>query len=143
MYIVQLKHGVSIFTIIYYSLYCAFQFGWRALIRVGHRSDFDNNAKGNNIDRRIIVGAWNNAYAVGTVNGRNRAIGPFRAVTNSGDFLSRQNYSRGGSNPADDLTVISARTGSAVSRSVATVPPFPRRRVESSPCTRQFRLYQI
>ena len=60
---------------------------------------FGNNAKGNNIDRRIIVSAWNNAYAVGTVNGRKRAIGPFRAVTNSGDFLSRQNYSCGGSNP--------------------------------------------
>ena len=40
---------------------------------------FANNAKGNAIDRRIIVKSWNNAYSVGTVNGRGRAIGPFRA----------------------------------------------------------------
>ena len=50
------------------------------------------------IDRRVIRSSWNNAYAVGTVNGLKRAIGPFRAVTNSGDFLSRQNYSCGGPN---------------------------------------------
>jgi hypothetical protein len=59
---------------------------------------FGNNARGNSIERRIIVRAWNNPYATGTVNGRKRAIGPFRAVTNSGDFLSRKNYSCGGSN---------------------------------------------
>lgn len=61
---------------------------------------FANNAKsgGNVIDRKIIRSSWNNAYAVGTVNGKGRAIGPFRAVTNSGDFLSRQNYSCGGPN---------------------------------------------
>jgi hypothetical protein len=61
---------------------------------------FANNAKsgGNVMDRKIIRSSWNNAYAVGTVNGKGRAIGPFRAVTNSGDFLSRQNYSCGGPN---------------------------------------------
>ena len=61
---------------------------------------FANNAKsgGNVIDRRVITKSWNNAYAVGTVNNRTRAIGQFRAVTNSGDYLSRQNYSCGGPN---------------------------------------------
>jgi hypothetical protein len=61
---------------------------------------FANNAKSgsNTMDRKIIRSSWNNAYAVGTVNGLGRAIGPFRAVTNSGDFLSRQNYSCGGPN---------------------------------------------
>ena len=42
--------------------------------------------------RRIIRSSWNNSYATGTVNGQKRAIGEFRAVTNSGDFLSRPNY---------------------------------------------------
>jgi hypothetical protein len=47
------------------------------------------------VSRKVVVKAWNNPYAVGTVNGRGRAIGEFRAVTNTGDFLSRQHYSCG------------------------------------------------
>jgi hypothetical protein len=46
--------------------------------------------------RRIVTKSWNTAYATGTVNGRNRAIGGFRAVSNSGDFLSRDTYNCGG-----------------------------------------------
>jgi hypothetical protein len=42
--------------------------------------------------RRILRGSWNGQYATGASNGVRRAIGPFRAVTNTGDFLSRQNY---------------------------------------------------
>jgi hypothetical protein len=42
--------------------------------------------------RRIIRSSWNNSYATGTVNGQKRAIGEFRAVTNTGDFLSRVDY---------------------------------------------------
>ena len=49
--------------------------------------------------RKQLRSAWNTSYATGTVNGKKRAIGPFRAVTNSGDFLSRQNYVCGGPNP--------------------------------------------
>jgi len=62
---------------------------------------FANNARGGNdaISRKVIRNAWNNPYAVGTVNNVPRAIGPFRAVTNRGDFLSRVNYSCGGPNP--------------------------------------------
>jgi len=48
--------------------------------------------------RRILRSGWNTAYATGTVNGKTRVITPFRAVNNSGDFLSRQNYVCGGAN---------------------------------------------
>jgi hypothetical protein len=42
--------------------------------------------------RKTIRHSWNNPYAVGQVNGYNRAIGEFKAISNIGDFLSRQNY---------------------------------------------------
>lgn len=45
--------------------------------------------------RKVIVKSWNNPYAVGTVNGKGRAVGEFKAVTNIGDFLSRQHYTCG------------------------------------------------
>ncbi len=48
--------------------------------------------------RAILRRGWNTAYATGTVNGRNMATTPYRAVNNLGDFLSRQNYSCGGPN---------------------------------------------
>jgi len=51
--------------------------------------------------RRVVTKSWNTAYASGTVNGLNRVITPFRAVENSGDFLSRKNYSCGGPNPTN------------------------------------------
>ena len=50
------------------------------------------------MSRRIIRNSWNGAYASGKVNDKNRLITPFRAVTNSGDFLGRVNYICGGSN---------------------------------------------
>ena len=51
--------------------------------------------------RHVLRNGWNTAYARGTVNNQARKIGPFRAVNNSGDFLSRQNYSSGGPNPTN------------------------------------------
>ena len=51
--------------------------------------------------RHVLRSGWNTAYARGTVNNQARKIGPFRAVNNSGDFLSRQNYSSGGPNPTN------------------------------------------
>ena len=42
--------------------------------------------------RRVLRGSWNGQYATGASNGVRRAVGPFRAVTNTGDFLSRANY---------------------------------------------------
>jgi hypothetical protein len=53
------------------------------------------------ISRRIVVKSWNTPYATGTVNGRNRVTTPFRAVTNSGDFLGRVEYTCGGPNPTN------------------------------------------
>ena len=52
----------------------------------------------NVIARKILVKSWNTPNATGTVNGKKRIITPFRAVNNLGDFLSRQNYTCGGSN---------------------------------------------
>lgn len=51
------------------------------------------------INRRELRRVWNTGYANGVYNGYRRQIGPFRAVTNSGDFLSRTNYTCGGPNP--------------------------------------------
>lgn len=45
--------------------------------------------------RSILRRSWNTPYAVGNVNGHKRAIGEFKAVTNIGDYLSRQNYACG------------------------------------------------
>ena len=55
------------------------------------------------IDRFSLVQAWNGAAATGTINGYKRAIGPFRVVNNAGDFLSRQNYTSGGSNQVNNV----------------------------------------
>ena len=57
------------------------------------------------IARRELRKSWNTGYASGTYNGNNRIVTPFRAVTNSGDFLSRTNYICGGPNPANNTHV--------------------------------------
>jgi hypothetical protein len=67
--------------------------------------------------RRILRNSWNNQQAVGTVNGNNRIITPFRAVNNLGDFLSRQNYVCGGSNQVNaDKPGWKGRIGSIISQ---------------------------
>ncbi len=48
--------------------------------------------------RKIVVRSWNTPYAKKTYNSNHVAVGPYRAVNNLGDYLSRQNYSCGGSN---------------------------------------------
>ena len=53
--------------------------------------------------RSVLRRSWNTAYATGTFNGQQRIITPFRAVNNSGDFLSRQDYVCGGPNPISGL----------------------------------------
>lgn len=42
--------------------------------------------------RRILTKAWNGKGAIGVDHGYARVVTPFRAVTNSGDFLARQYY---------------------------------------------------
>jgi len=55
--------------------------------------------------RKILRSAWNGQYAVGTVTNDSGTFTsrttPFRAVTNSGDFLGRVHYSCGGPNPTN------------------------------------------
>jgi hypothetical protein len=53
--------------------------------------------------RFSLIQAWNGAAATGVINGHQRKIGPFRAVNNAGDFLSRQNYTSGGSNQVNNI----------------------------------------
>jgi hypothetical protein len=49
-------------------------------------------SSGDAMTRRILRSSWNTSYATGVVNGHARSIGPFKAVSNIGDFLSRQDY---------------------------------------------------
>ena len=42
-----------------------------------------------------MVRSWNTPYAKKTYNNNDVAVGPYRAVNNLGDYLSRQNYSCG------------------------------------------------
>jgi hypothetical protein len=51
--------------------------------------------------RSILRNSWNGKYASGTYNSQKRITTPFRAVNNSGDFLSRFGYSCGGPNPTN------------------------------------------
>lgn len=50
------------------------------------------------INRNYVVSVWNAQAAKSTWNNHKRAITPFRAVNNAGDYLSRSNYTSGGSN---------------------------------------------
>ena len=53
--------------------------------------------------RYVLRRGWNTAYASGKYNNHSRIATPFRAVKNSGDFLSRKDYVCGGSNPSDAM----------------------------------------
>ena len=54
-----------------------------------------SNDSGMALTRSILRNSWNTSYATGVVNGRRRITTPFRAVMNSGDYLSRQGYTCG------------------------------------------------
>ena len=82
--------------------------------------------------RRKLRSAWNTSYASGTVKGQKRIITPFRAINNSGDFLSRQNYVCGGPNPnAVHRGGIRHRFGSIISQC-------DKSGIESSNCNTRF-----
>jgi hypothetical protein len=49
--------------------------------------------------RRVLRDSWNARYVTDKINGYARAVTPFRAVENLGDYLGRVNYSCGGPNP--------------------------------------------
>lgn len=59
--------------------------------------------------RKILRNSWNGHGAAGIEAGLNRIITPFRAVTNSGDFLSRRNYVCGGPNLSPPLNTPRSR----------------------------------
>ena len=67
------------------------------------------------LTRRILRDGWNTAYANDTFNGKNRVITPFRAINNSGDYLSRTNYVCGGPAPLNKSKP-GYRVGSMISR---------------------------
>lgn len=52
----------------------------------------------NTVYRKVLRSSWNSTM-FNSINGYSRQVTPFRAANNLGDFLSRQNYSCGGSNP--------------------------------------------
>jgi hypothetical protein len=75
----------------------------------GIQSISNYNNDGDVLTRKELRRSWNTAYAKGTFNNYKRRIGPFRAITNSGDFLSRTDYICGGPNPANNTHARSAR----------------------------------
>tara|TARA_B100000513_G_scaffold6203_1_gene3043 strand:- start:566 stop:949 length:384 start_codon:yes stop_codon:yes gene_type:complete len=88
-------------------------------------SNRQQNAKktdsGDTLSRRVLRFSWNQSYATGTVNGNSRVITPFRAVNNSGDFLSRENYICDGPNQLKSAKPgLSNRMGSILSQCDAT-----------------------
>lgn len=63
--------------------------------------------------RRVLRKSWNTSFARGTYNNKGRITTPFRAINNSGDFLSRTQYACGGRTLLT-WTVTSVRTTSAI-----------------------------
>lgn len=49
--------------------------------------------------RKVLRSSWNTKQAAKKIGNHERKITPFRAINNSGDYLNRQNYFCGGSNP--------------------------------------------
>jgi hypothetical protein len=74
------------------------------------------------LTRRVLRDGWNTAYANDTFNGKNRVITPFRAINNSGDYLSRTNYVCGGPAPLNKSKP-GYRVGSMISRCDTTNVP--------------------
>ena len=67
--------------------------GWSPKQTINNFKDSEQTAI-----RSVLRRSWNTNYARGKFNNKNRIITPFRAINNNGDFLSRTNYSCGGSN---------------------------------------------
>ena len=61
------------------------------------RNIYNMNNKNERL-RFTLRQAWNGQAATGTYKNQKLAIGPFRAVNNAGDLLSRQAFTSGGSN---------------------------------------------
>lgn len=59
--------------------------------------------------RRVLRDGWNTQYATGNVNGYGRAITPFRAVNNLGDYLARHHVACDGPNQVHRSRIITSR----------------------------------
>lgn len=57
-----------------------------------------NKSSEDAMTRKVVRDSWNTAYVKGNYKGKERAIGPFRAANNLGDYLARKDYSCGGPN---------------------------------------------
>ena len=71
------------------------------LIGGGANSNSGSGMIGSNersMERFTLVNAWNAEALRPEWNGYKSGITPFRAATNSGDYLSRQDFTSGGSN---------------------------------------------
>jgi len=67
--------------------------------------------------RGILRRSWNTLNTQNNINGNSRVITPFRAVNNLGDYLARQNYTCGGTNPVNSRPGLRGLyTGSILSR---------------------------
>lgn len=49
------------------------------------------------MSRRVVRDAWNTKHTAASLNGQGRRATPFRAVNSADDYLSRENYTCGGS----------------------------------------------
>ena len=49
------------------------------------------------MSRRVVRDAWNTKHTATSLNGHGRKATPFRAVNSADDYLSRENYTCGGS----------------------------------------------
>ena len=61
--------------------------------------------------RTLLRDSWNNVAVKDTQGAYGRAIGPFRASQNLGDFLNRKNYKCGTRHGVCDATGIAAASG--------------------------------
>lgn len=59
--------------------------------------------------RRVLRHGWNTQYATGEVNGKTRAITPFRAVNGLGDFLARHHVACDGPSQVHGSRIVTKR----------------------------------
>ena len=92
---------------------------------ISPKQTINNNKNSEQVmTRRILSKSWNGAYATGQVNGRQRIVTPFRAVSNLGDFLARPDYICGGSNQVNaSKPGMKGRIGSIISHCDGTGIP--------------------
>lgn len=101
-----------------------------------------NGGERSNI-RNQLRRSWNTAYATGEFKNNKRVITPFRAVNNSGDFLSRRNYVCGGPNPSHRTPGgIRASFGSIISQCDNTGVPASSTNVKYVPDSSEYILYK-